>query len=178
MGIEIRTYKYVNRQRKTISTTIGIVQETGPRDSRTGSGGGAAGRRWIPGVFPGIIAPDDIHDATVASLAQQAAGEHAAIAALAVHGHGPARLQPGKLRAQPIERAELCILQVTRLPLRLPAHVEHLHCAGFELRAQLLHGDLGHRFHGKSGSPPWLDPATKIAPLTVDADACKPNAGC
>src|ERR1022692_3626538 len=85
-------------------------------------------------LFPGVEAADHIDD-VVAGPLQQAAGDHAAIAALAVDRDGriPLKLRQGGLEA--IQRIPVGAADVASLPFALSADIQYLQPAALPPRA-------------------------------------------
>src|SRR5215469_5695526 len=79
------------------------------------------------GLLPSVESTHHIEDVMEARALQQAAGDHAAVAALAVHCERNFTIDLRRGHFEVVERPPGGSINVARVPFGLPAHVEYLH---------------------------------------------------
>src|ERR1700688_4792890 len=78
-------------------------------------------------LLPGIEPADDIDNLLETRALQQAAGNHATVSTLAVNRDGRMVIPFWRRNSEVVKGPPRRVLNVRGIPLRLAAHVEHLH---------------------------------------------------
>src|SRR5258705_13940749 len=94
------------------------------------------------GGMPCVEAADDIDDVPMSGSLEQAARDHAAIAALTVNRQWLNGIDVRKRLRESIERPALRLCDVARLPFTVAANVEHTYASFAQPLMQLLWGNL------------------------------------
>ena len=82
-----------------------------------------------PGLLPGVKTAHHVDHVTKTRTLQQAACDHAAESAFAVHRERPIAIDFRRGHLEVIERPPSRCFDVARVPLALTTHVEHLRIA-------------------------------------------------
>src|SRR5271166_2622428 len=126
-------------------------------------------------LLPGIEAASHIDHILESGALQQAGGNHAAISAFAVHCHLRVAVHFGWGDFEIIQRPPCRVLDMTSLPFRRTANIEHLQVVGSKPDVKLLHVDLPDSSDWKPSLPPCLDAATKKSVQGFDPDPRQPD---
>src|SRR5882672_868324 len=120
--------------------------------------------------LPGAKSTTDVHHILEASSLQKTAGDHTAIAALAVDRQRNIEINLGRRNPEAIERPPCGPIDVPGHPFRFTADIERVHFACRELLLQLLHADLRQGRKIESGALPPRNAAFQVSTFGFDAN--------